>query len=91
MKLKVKPSARLDRRYLLVESDSKKDIETCILDYIGILGWARASPLFLKNESNKFILAVQRKEVVNIKAAFEASGKKIRILKISGTLSGLEK
>jgi len=91
MKFKLKPSATISRRYLLLEAESKEQIEKVILDYIGILGWAKASPIFVKSKSDKIILAVDRKEVNNVRAAFEMSREKIKVLRVSGTLKGLEK
>ena len=92
MKLNVKPSQRIKRRYLLVEG-SKENIEKAILNYLGALGWAKASPIFVKSEpgKNKITLAVSRGEVDNIKAAFEASNLGIRVVGISGTLKGLKR
>ncbi|MBU0466481.1 MAG: hypothetical protein KJ718_04040 [Nanoarchaeota archaeon] len=90
MKLKTKPSAKIKRRYLLLEANSKKEIENTILDYIGILGWARAAPHFVKKE-NKIILAIERKSLNEIRAAFELSPNKIKVIKVSGTLKGLKK
>jgi len=90
MKLKVKPSARIKKHHLLLQAKSKKDVEQTILDYIGILGWAKASPSFIE-KSGKIILSVNRKEVTNVRAAFELSDKKIKVLKVSGTLKGLGK
>ncbi len=89
MKLKIKPSIKIKRRYLLIRGANKEEIEKIIIEYLGILGWARASPMFVKSSSNQIILAVDRKEVDNIKAAFEISSSNIKILKISGTLKGL--
>lgn len=86
MKLKIKPSAKIKRRYLLLEAN-KSEVEKAILDYIGILGWAKASPVFLKEK----ILSIDRKELTNVRAAFEASPYKIKTLKVSGTLKGLKK
>jgi len=91
MKLKIKPSARIKRRYILIDSSDKEKIESAILDYVGILGWAKAAPIFIKSKDQKIILAVDRKELHNIRAAFEISDKSIKILKISGTLRGLSK
>ncbi len=89
--LKNKSSARIKKRYLLIEGE-RKDIEETILDYIGILGWAKASPFFLNiKEKNKIILAIDRKELVNIRASFAISNKPIRILRVSGTLKGLDR
>lgn len=89
MKLKSKPSARLNRRYLLIQANSKQDIESAILDYIGILGWAKAAPIFVNSAKQNFILAIERKELINVRAAVESSDKEIKILKVSGTLKGL--
>jgi len=76
MTLKIKPSAKIKRRYLLIEASSKKEIEQTILEYIGILGWAKASPHFVTTKSKKTILAVERKSLTNVRAAFELSTKK---------------
>jgi len=91
MKLKLKSSARIKRRYILSDSRDKEEIEKIILDYLGILGWAKASPIFLKNRDGGIIFAIDRKEVDNVRAAFEISNSKIKIIRVSGTLKGLEK
>lgn len=78
---------RENKRYLKLSGDfNKKDVEEIILRYIGILGYSRASPMFVK----KNILAVNRSEVEKIKASFVLS-KKIKVVKVSGTIKGLEK
>ena len=87
--LKLKPSARKNNRYLLIRG-KKEDIEKSILDYIGILGWGKADPVFI-SQGDKCILAVNRKELNNVKAAFAISQNKIEILRVSGTLKGLSK
>ncbi|MBI2451816.1 hypothetical protein HYV50_01920 [Candidatus Pacearchaeota archaeon] len=95
MSLKLKPSARIKKRYLLIEATSKEEIEKAILDGIGILGWAKAAPFFVnlfKNKEkfkDKFILAINRKEIDSVRASFELSQDKIKILRVSGTLKGL--
>ena len=89
--MKLKPSMRLKRRYLLIDAESKESVEKVILDYIGILGYAKASPFFVKNDGGKMILAVERKSLLDVRAAFEVAKENIRILRVSGTLKGLEK
>ena len=95
MRLKTKSSARLKKRYLLLHAENKDIIEKVILDYIGILGWARASPLFVDTfkplERGKLVLAIDRKELENVRAAIELSKQPIKILKVSGTLNGVLK
>ena len=90
MTLKIKPSAKIKRRYLLLEAKSKKEVEQVILDYIGILGWAKAVPHFVTTKSKKIILAIERKSLTNVRSAFEISNKKIKVLRVSGTLKSLQ-
>ena len=92
MKLKLKPSARIKRRYLLLEVLNKKEVEQIILEYIGVLGWAKADPKFLRHKkTGKTVLAIARQSLVDVRAAFEISKGKIKILRVSGTLKGLGK
>jgi RNase P/RNase MRP subunit POP5 len=88
--LKLKPSARMKRRYLLIDGN-KEVIEKSILDYIGILGWAKASPKFVKKLGGNIVLAIDRKEIDKVRGAFAISADKISVLKVSGTLKGLGK
>ena len=89
MRLKVKPSAKIKRRYLLIEG-SKDSVEKVVLDYIGILGWAKAAPFFVRSTKAKTIVAIDRKALDDVRAAFELSKNKVKILKVSGTLKGLK-
>ncbi|MCX8159013.1 MAG: hypothetical protein N3D20_01840 [Candidatus Pacearchaeota archaeon] len=91
MVLKLKPTMRLKRRYLLISNANKEEIERVILDYLGILGWAKAAPFFVSESENKVILAVNREELNNIRAAFEIALTKAKIIRVSGTLKGLKK
>ena len=83
MTLKLKPSARINRRYLLIEG-KRENIERAILDYVGILGYSRAGVMFVGK-----ILAVNRKEVDKVKAGLLLAG--IKVKRVSGTLKGLRK
>ena len=92
MKLKLRPSDRMNRRYLLLETKHRDEVEKIILEYIGVLGWAKSSPLFIKTPNKNFlILSINRKSLEDIRAALEISGGKIKILKVSGTLRGVER
>jgi RNase P/RNase MRP subunit POP5 len=94
MKLKQKASAKIHRRYLLISGVDKKGVEKAILDYVGILGWASATPVFVSDknfENEKIILAVERKSLQNIRASLEMYNEKVKILRVSGTLKGLIK
>ncbi|MBS3073063.1 hypothetical protein J4477_04475 [Candidatus Pacearchaeota archaeon] len=83
----LKPSMKENKRYILLNGNfSKEDAEKAILRYIGILGYSKASPVFV----SKNILSVNRNELEKVKASF-ALVKEIEIARVSGTLKGLKK
>ena len=83
---KINSSLRTKKRYLFIQG-KKEDVEKAILDYLGILGWGKASPVFV--ESKNLILAINREEIENVKAALELAD--LKVLRVSGTLKGLKK
>ncbi|MBI2047154.1 hypothetical protein HYT26_03260 [Candidatus Pacearchaeota archaeon] len=86
MEIKIKPSMKEKKRYLLLETNAaKSEKEQAILDYIGILGYAKAAPAFVRSN----ILAVNREDVDKVRAALALSKKLIKVKKVSGTLKGL--
>ncbi len=98
MKMHFKPSFREKKRYLYFKiksskADAGKLIKKAILDYVGSLGYAKASPRIIKIGKNKRkgyegILSINRKEIERIKASLTLSG--IEITKVSGTLKKLK-
>ena len=87
----LKPSHREKKRYLLIKGkDAKKEkIDETILEFIGILGHAEASPVIINQGKNQVILAVNTKSLNRIRAGFLLSGKDLSIIKVSGTLKKL--
>jgi len=87
----LKPSHREKKRYLLLRGKDvlKKTIEEVILEFIGVLGYAKASPQFLRTKENSAILAINRAELDTIRASFLVSKKDIVIMKVSGSVKGL--
>jgi RNase P/RNase MRP subunit POP5 len=87
----LKPSHRENKRYLLLNGKdaTKENIDNCILEFIGVLGYAEASPKLLKNK-NDLILSVNHKSVDKIRTSFLLSEKDIKIKKVSGTIKKLE-
>ncbi len=82
------PSHKENKRYLLLKGKNlKKNVNLAIKDFIGNLGLAETSPTFIKNN----ILSINRKSLDKIRASFVVWTEKIEILKVSGTLKGLEK
>ncbi|MBI2631531.1 hypothetical protein HYW75_00830 [Candidatus Pacearchaeota archaeon] len=88
--LKLKSSMMRKNRYLLLDAESKESVEKAILDYIGILGWAKAAPFFVEEKGRNIILAIDRGSVNEVRGAFELSQHKINVKKVSGTLKGLK-
>lgn len=88
--LTLKPSLRNDRRYIIVLG-SKSSIESAILEFIGVLGWAEASPVFVSEKEDKIIVAVNRQALIKVKAALALAKDSLKVLRVSGTLKGLEK
>lgn len=88
----LKPSHKERKRYLLIKGNdaTEKNIESSILKFIGILGYAKASPKVIKKNKNKIILSVNRKELEKIKTSFLLSNKDIIIEKISGVVNKLK-
>ena len=90
MALKINPTAKIKRHYILIEG-KKEDIEKAILEGVGVIGWANAGPLFVGEKDGKVILSVNRKEVDSVRACFELFNGKAKIIRVSGTIRGLGK
>lgn len=86
-KLKLKNSQRDNRRYLLVIEKESAKIEKAILDYIGILGFAKSSYLFVKSLGDRSVISIKREELEKVKASLALSN--ISVIRVSGTLKGL--
>jgi len=88
----LKPSHRENKRYLLIKGRDadKKAIEEVILEFIGVLGYAEASPQIVKDNGNSIILAVNTKSLDKIRTSFMMSNKELNIVKVSGTLKTLK-
>ena len=84
----LKPSHREKKRYLLIKGKDadKKNIDEAILEFIGILGYAEASPQIIKQNENKVILSVNRNSLDKIRASFLMSGKDLEIARVSGSV-----
>jgi len=91
-KLKLRPSARDKRRYFLVRASNAK-VEDAILDYVGVLGFARSAYMPVKEkeitgkEKGLMIGSCLVKSLDEVRAGLCLAG--IGILRVSGTLKGL--
>jgi RNase P/RNase MRP subunit POP5 len=88
----LKPSHREKKRYLLIKGKdvNKKTIEETILEFIGVLGWAEASPQIIKDKKNSIILCINRKSLDKIRTSFVTSNKDLQIIKVSGAINKLK-
>jgi RNase P/RNase MRP subunit POP5 len=84
MKLRTKPTERIKRRYLLFQG-SREKAEKALLEYLGLLGWAKASPVFAKEN----IISVERAWDTHARAALALAS--IKVIRVSGTLVGLRR
>ena len=84
----LKPSHREKKRYLLIKGKdaNKKSIEEVILEFIGILGFAEASPQIISQSKNSVILAINRESLDKIRTSFLTSKKNLNIIKVSGSV-----
>lgn len=83
----LKPSMKENKRYLLLKgSFSREDVERAIIEYIGVLGYAKAGLSWVSDK----ILAVNRESVDKVKASFVLSEKEIEVIRVSGTLKSLK-
>jgi len=88
----LKPSMREKKRYLLVKGENlKENVEKAILEYVGVLGFSKASPNWIEIKKDFGIVSVNRKSVDFVKASFVIFEKKLEVIKVSGTLKGLGK
>lgn len=87
----LKPSHREKKRYLLIKGIgvSKKNIEEIILEFIGVLGFAEASPQVLKSGKNFVVLVINRNSLDKVRASFVMSKKDLKIVKVSGSVKNV--
>ena len=89
----LKPSHREKKRYLLIRGEkiSKEIIDEVILEFIGVLGYAEASPQLIQQNKNQIILAINRSSLDKIRTSFLMSNKGIEIIKVSGVVNKVKK
>ena len=87
----LKPSARENKRYLLVGgNDLKQNIEKSILDFIGVSGMSRTGFSWIKKGAHSSIISVNREAVNEVRASLCVWPEKMSIEKVSGTLKSLK-
>jgi RNase P/RNase MRP subunit POP5 len=59
------------------------------LGFVGILGYAKASPQIIKAEKGRVVLAINRSELDKIRASLMLSGTDMRVERVSGIIKKL--
>jgi RNase P/RNase MRP subunit POP5 len=87
----LRSSHREKKRYLLLQGKDadKKNIEEAILQALGILGFAQASPQVIKFGRDFLVLAINRESINKIRTSFLISDKDIQIAKVAGSIKKL--
>jgi ribonuclease P/MRP protein subunit POP5 len=76
--MKLLPSLKQKKRYIIFQieseekfsqSDVKSEVEKALLLFLGQLGIAKSSPMFIKYKDNKFMLKINHKWVDECKSA----------------------
>ena len=86
------PTHREKKRYLLIKGSTinKEKIEDAIFDFVGVLGYAEAAPVFIRIQKGLIILAINRGSLEKIRASFLMSDTLFDIIKVSGSLKALK-
>ena len=88
----LKPSSREKKRYLLVQGKNlKQNVEKAILEFIGVLGMSKCGLSWIKSSSDSAIICINREMVDSVRASLCVWPEKMEVVKVSGTLKGLER
>ena len=88
----LKPSMKERKRYLLLKGKNlKQEVPKAIKDFIGVLGLAKTSLIWIKTKTNSSVLCINRKMLDSVRASFAVWPEKIEVIRVSGTLKSLEK
>ena len=86
------PSHRENKRYLKVYGKNlKQNIEKAILEFSGVLGLSKCGLSFIKLNKDSVIISVNREALDLVRASLVVFNEKMEVLKVSGTLKGLER
>ena len=84
----LKPSMRENKRYLLVRGKNlRENVEKAILEFVGKLGMSKTGLSWIKDD----IISVNREAVDSVRASLAVYPEKMEVLRVSGTLRGLER
>ena len=86
----LKPSARENKRYLLVRGKNlKKNIPEALHDFIGTLGMSKTSLTFIDSKGDSAVISINRSMINEVRAGLCIHKEKMSVEKVSGTLKSL--
>lgn len=86
----LKPTMREKKRYLLVRG-KREGIYTAIKDFLGTAGMAKVSLSFIRIDTDKSIISINRETLDQVRAAICIWPEKMEVLRVSGSLKQLKK
>ena len=81
--MKLPSTLREKRHYIIIEKAGESGIKNILMDYLGILNYAKAGPKIIAL-GNKTAVSIERDFVNAAKTALILS--KIKVLRVTGTL-----
>lgn len=90
-KLNLKPSQRDKRRYFILNASGPDGVRKVLLDYLGVLGFAKAGYMEIKTKEiqGRVVGSCLRNSLEDVRAGLALAG--ISVEKVSGTIKGLSK
>ena len=76
---------------LIHGKELKKNVEKAILEFAGVLGLSKCGLSFISSDfnNNSAVICVNRESVDLVRASLVVFSEKMEVLKVSGTLKGL--
>jgi len=81
--MKLPSSLKERRHYVIVPKSDEAKIKNVLMDYLGILNYAKAGPKII-NLGDKIAVSIERDFVNAAKTAFLMS--KVQVIKVTGTI-----
>lgn len=83
--MKLPSSLKERRHYIIIKKTPEKEVKAILMDYLGIINYAKAGPRTISLGDNTAI-SIERDFVNIAKTALSLS--KINVIKVTGTIKG---
>lgn len=72
-------------------NDLKKNVNYSIKDFIGVLGMSKTALSWIEEKGDSGVICINRESLEHVRASFAVWPEKIEVIRVSGTLKGLNK